>query len=174
MRRMILMVLASIVANLAFGQEMQMAPPAEVKKLDWMIGDWTSKATFTMPEMPPMDVTMTIRCEYDGQFLKQTVVNDFAGMKMTETFYLGWDPTTKKYVSYAFTNFASTPRIERGTMTGDVLTMVSDPWTVDGTTHVSRAIQTKTGTDSMRLKLEFQVEGKWAPAMDATVTRVKK
>jgi hypothetical protein len=167
------MVLASIVASLAFGQEMEMGPPAEIKKLDWMLGEWTTKTSFTMPEMGPMNVTMTVKCDYDGQFLRQTVINDFDGIKMTETFYLGYDEATKKYVSYAFTNFAPTPRIERGTMTGDVMTMVSDPWTAGGMTHVSRATQTKLNNDTMKLKLEFQVDGKWVTAMDATISRKK-
>ena len=174
MKRMLLMVAASIVAALAFGQEMEMAPPAEIKKLDWMIGEWTAKSTFTMPEMPPMNVSMTVKCEYDGQFLKQSVVNDFDGMiKMTETFYMGYDPATQKYVSYAFTNFAPTPRIERGNLAGDILSMVSDPWTAGGETHVSRATQTKVNNDTMKLKLEFQVDGKWVTGMDATFARKK-
>jgi hypothetical protein len=170
---MLLMVLASLVSAFCFGQEMDLAPPAEVKKFDWMLGDWTAKSTFVMPEMPAMDVTMSIKCEWDGQFLKQTAVNDFGLMKMTETFYLGFDPESKKYVSFAFTNLAPVPRIERGALVGDVLTMVSDPWSAGGQTHISRATMSKVGPSEMTMKLEFQVDGKWVTAMDAVFKKTK-
>ncbi len=174
MKRMLLMVLASVVSAFCFGQVPDMAPPAEVKKFDWMIGEWTGKSSFTMPEMPPMDVTMSIKCEWDGQFMKQVAVNDFGMIKMTETFYLGYDPESKKYVSYAFTNFSPVPRIERGTVDGETLVMVSDPWAAGGETHVSRATMTKVNADTLKLKLEFKDGDKWIAAMDATFTRVKK
>lgn len=174
MKRMLLMVLASLVSSFCFGQLPDMAPPAEVKKFDWMIGEWAGKATFTMPEMAPMDVAMTLKCEWDGQFLKQAVVNDFGIVKMTETFYLGYNAASSIYTSWAFTNFAPTPRIERGTMSGDTLIMISDPWTAGGETHVSRSTMTKVDANSMKLKLEFKDGDKWVMAMDATFTRVKK
>src|SRR5690349_3847977 len=105
MRKIMIMAAASMIAAICFGQVPDMTPPAEMKGFDWMVGEWTGTGTWSMEGMDPMQVAMTFKAEWDGQFLKQTAVNDFAGfMKMTETMMLGYDAKKEQYVSYSFTN----------------------------------------------------------------------
>ena len=174
MRKIMIMAAASMIASICFGQVPNMQPPAEMQGFGWMVGEWMDEGTWTMEGMDPMKVATSFKAEWDGQFLKQSAVNDFSGfMKMTETMMLGYDAAKKQYVSYSFTNMAPVPRVERGTMNGQTLTMTSDPWEVMGEAHVSRATMTKVNNDELKMKLEFQVEGKWTTVMDTTYKRKK-
>lgn len=174
MKKIMLTVAAAIVSSFCFGQDMNLAPPAEVKKFDWMVGEWTSTSKWTMPGMEPMDVTSSFKADWDGQFLRQTSVADFGGfMKMTETMYLGYDAGKGEYFSWAFTNFAPSPRIEHGKLTGDTLVMVCDAWDVMGEVSSSRATLTKVGNDELKFKLEFKEDDKWATVTEGVYRRKK-
>jgi len=175
MRRMLLMAAASIVSAFCFGQTPELAAPAEMKKFDWMVGEWTSTSKWTMEGMAPMDVTSTFKAEWDGQFLKQSATSDFAGvMKMTETMMLGYDPRAKEYVSHAFTNFAPTPRVEHGRLVGNTLVMVCDSWEAMGETTSSRATLQRVSDDEINFRLEFKSGEKWTVVTDGVYKRVKK
>ena len=175
MRKILLIAAASFISTVCFGQAIDMAPPAEMKKFDWMVGEWTSTSKWTMTGMEPMDVTSSFKAEWDGQFLKQAATSDFAGFtKMTETMMLGWDAKRGEYVSYAFTNFAPTPRMEHGKLTGETLVMVCDSWDVMGDVTSSRATLTKVNNDQLKIKLEFKEGDKWNVVTDAVYNRVKK
>lgn len=175
MKRMLLMVAASIVSAFCFGQVPDMAPPAEMKKFDWMIGEWTSKGNWSMPGMPEMEVASKFTAAWDGQFLKQSATSDFGGgMVMTETMYLGFDASKGEYTSYSFTNFAPTPRFEHGKLTGETLVMVCDGWDVMGTVTSSRATLTKVSNDEAKFKLEFKEGDKWTTITEGVYKRVKK
>jgi hypothetical protein len=175
MRKILLMAAASIVSAFCFGQTPDLAPPAEMKKFEWMVGEWASKSTWTMTGMPPMEVASTFKAEWDGQFLKQTAVSDFVGfMKMTESMYMGYDAKKGEYVSYAFTNFAPTPRVEHGKLNGDVLVMVCDSWEVMGEVSSSRVTLTKVSNDEVKIKLEFKEGDMWTTVTDGVYKRVKK
>lgn len=175
MRRMLLMAAASIVSAFCFGQTPELTAPTEMKKFDWMVGEWSSTSKWTMEGMAPMDVTSTFKAEWDGQFLKQSATSDFVGfMKMTETMMLGYDANKGEYVSYAFTNFAPTPRMEHGKLTGDTLVMVCDGWEVMGAVTSSRATLTKVSNDELKVKLEFKTGDTWSTVTDGVYKRVKK
>jgi Protein of unknown function (DUF1579) len=175
MKKIMLMAAASIVSAFCFGQTPDMAAPVEMKKFDWMVGEWTTKSKWTMPGMEPMDVASSFKAEWDGQFLKQVASSEFVGfMKMTETMMLGYDASKGEYVSYAFTNFAPTPRIEHGKLTGDVLVMVCDSWDVMGSVSTSRSTLTKLSNDEAKFKLEFKEGDKWSVVTEGVYKRVKK
>lgn len=175
MRKILLVAAASIVSAFCFGQVPEFAPAAELKKFDWLVGDWESSAKWTMTGMDPMDVKSTIKAEWDGQFLKQVGTSDFAGfMKMTETMMLGYDPDKQEYTSWAFTNFAPTPRFEHGKLQGDTLVMVCDAWAAMGDVTSSRATITKVNNNEFKLKLEFKEGDKWTVVTDSVYKRVKK
>lgn len=145
-----------------------MAPHEELKKLDWMIGEWTGKLKWTMEGMEG-EGAMTYKCEWDGNFIKNSAVTDMAGMgKMTETAYLGWDEKNKQYVIHCFTNFSHDPRIERGTLDGNKLILVSDPWNTGGQTMVGRATTVKNDDGTLLFTLEFKMEDKWVKAAEGT------
>ncbi len=93
---------------------------------------------------------------------------------MTETMMLGYDAKKGEYVSYAFTNFAPTPRMEHGKLTGDTLVMVCDGWEVMGAVSASRATLTKVNNNELKIKLEFKTGDTWSVVTDGVYKRVKK
>ncbi|MCH8273975.1 MAG: hypothetical protein IH851_04225 [Armatimonadetes bacterium] len=161
----------SVLCVIAFGtataQVPETGPPAELKELDWMIGEWTGSWNWIMEGMEgPM--TDAIKVEWEGQFMKTTSNSEFMGVKMTDVSYLAWDAKQKKLASWTFTNFAPMPRIEWGTITGNTIVFLSEPWTVSETeTVVSRATMIKKSDSEMSLLLEFKVGDSWSKVADA-------
>ena len=163
-------------AKAGFAQMPDLDAGPEVKKLDWLIGDWTATSTWTMEGMDPMEVEIEYSAKWDGKFISQSTVTDFVFFKMTETMLLGWDPDKKRYSSWAFTNMSSMPRIEHGSLEGDTLTMISEPWLVDGMdeSSSSKAVLTKKGDDQMAFTLYLKVgDEDWAETGKATFKRKK-
>ncbi len=144
-----------------------MEPPTELKKLDWMVGEWSGKVDWTY--MMEAEVPYTVKCEWEGQFLKHTSKMDMMGMMFTETAYYGWDAASKKYRGWTFTNFSPDPRLEAGTLTGDTLVMTSEPWnTGEGELVVGRATITKKGADELHFLLEFKEGETWTKGGEGT------
>ncbi len=165
----IVAVLAALVVT-APAQMPNMEPPAELKQLEWMLGDWTTKMTWTM-EGQAMEMSGEISCVREGQFIKSTSWFEMMGMKFTEVQYLGWDKDAKKYIGWSFTNFSAAPRIERGDWKGDTLTLVSDPWDAGMGPMESRGTMVRKGKDEGHLTLEFKMEGKWQKVGEGTFKR---
>ena len=174
MRKILIFAAASIVAQACFGQTPDFAPSAEMKKLDFMVGEWTSVSTWSMEGMAPTKVTTSVKIAWDGQFLRQTTLSDYEGQfKMTETAMLGYDPAKKQYFSSAYTNVSPMPRTEHGTFDGTVMLMTSDPWEVMGDATTGRATLTKVSNDEMKFKLEFKMGDKWVPVTEGSYIRKK-
>lgn len=167
MKRAILWVIFSLTAT-AFAQMPSLEPPAEVTAMKWMVGEWTSKVHWTM-EGQEMDADMTLKNEFEGQFLKQTSTMDMMGMKFTEVGYLGYDKAKKKYYMYTFTNYGPTPRIEWGTLENNKMVMISEPWDAGmGAPMTSRATLTKKSDTEVHFVLEFKNGDKWDKAAEGT------
>ncbi|MCH7540120.1 MAG: DUF1579 family protein [Proteobacteria bacterium] len=173
MRKILLMAAASIISAFCWGQVPEMGPSDEIKKFDWMVGEWHSKTVWTMPGMGEVKVESNMRVEWDGQFLRQTAKIDFDGMIMTELSMFGYDPYKEKYYSSSFTNMAPTPRIEWGTFEDDTLVMVSEPWQIRGDESVSRATLVKVSDDEIKFKLEFKYGDSWTVVSDSVFKRKK-
>lgn len=144
--------------------------PAELKQLDWSIGSWEGNVKWLMPGMEG-DSKMTFTNEREGHFVKSKSTSEMMGMKMTEIAYVGWNAKTGKFDSYTFTNFASTPRIEHGEVTGSKLVFVSEPWVTTSGTYTSRATMQSPSPDTIQFFLEFQEEGKWVKAAEGQFKR---
>ena len=156
-----------LTAMMSAGQEM--GPSPELKKMDWMIGKWSGNVKWSIPGTPETEAPMDYECTWDGNFIKSSSTMEMAGMgKMTETGYLGWDAKNSKYVMYVFTNFSHDPRIERGTLDGNKLLMVSDPFNVQGQDIVGRATQTRKDDGSVHFLLEFKMGEEWAKVAEGT------
>ncbi len=169
-RTMLTAVLACI-AGAALAQEM--GPPAELKKLDWFMGDWSGTIKWTFPGMAGEGV-MSFSNVWEGQFMKNSSSMDMNGQKSTEVGFLGWNAKTKQYDSWTFTSFAPTPRVEHGTLTGDKIVFLSEPWDVMGMAMESRAAVSKKGAAEIYFLLEFKMEGAWTKAGEGTFKRVAK
>jgi hypothetical protein len=169
MRTLTLLAAVALCAT-SFSQVPDLNPPAELKKLDWIVGGWSGQADFNFGGME-MSVKTKMTVSYDGQFLKSVVLNDYGMLQVTETMYLGWDGTKGEYVSWAFTNLSPLPRVERGKLDGDKLVMVSEPWGVMGQDMVSRATIAKTSDTKAMFTLELKAGEGWEKATDMEMTK---
>ncbi len=169
MRKLLLFLVALGVAAPALAQ-LPTEPPAEMKKQEWMLGNWSGVGTMTMhgTEMP---YTYTVKCDWFGQFMRSVSVMDFGAIKMEETSYMTWDEKASQYTNYAFTNMGPTPRIEHGKEQDGKLVMTSDPWNVMGETSISRGWMEKVDDTHAKFTLEFKNGEKWEKATESTFTK---
>ena len=164
-------VVAALLSAVSISQEPSTAPPPELKKLEWMVGDWVTNMKWLQPGAE-MEMPGTMKVEWDGQFLKTSSVMEAGPMKMTETQYLGWDAKSKKYVGYTFTNFAPTPRIERGDYDGTKLVGVSDPWDAPGMPNIiGRGMIVRKNDNEGTFTLEFKNGDTWTKVAKGTYKR---
>lgn len=162
--------LAVSLSALACPQLPDLNPPPEVKALEWMVGTWKGKSEFSFGGMD-MEVSTSMACSFEGQFLKTVSTNDYGMVQMTETMYTGWDAEKGEYVSWAFTNISPVPRVERGKMEGGVATFVSEPWGIMGQDMVSRTTVQKLSPDKLKFTLEFKAGDGWEKAADMELTK---
>ena len=141
----------------ATAQVPNMEPPAELKKFEWMLGDWSGNVKMSMEGME-LEGVMTYSMSWYGQFMKGSWVWDGMCMKMTDEGYVGWDAAKGKYSSYTFTNMSPVPRIEWGEIKGDSVIWVSEPWVTspEAPPTISRATLTKRPGNQMKFVLEFK------------------
>ena len=141
---------------------------AQVKALDWMLGEWSGTVKWTMMGTES-ETKMDWKGEREGLFLKRSTTTEVMGMKMTEIGYSGWDPSKKKYWTHIYTNFAPGPRFEQGELKGDVFVSVSEPWDTGSGSGLTtgRATFTKKGAD-IHYILEFKNGDKWDKVAEGT------
>lgn len=152
---------------LALGQD-QNAPHPELNKLSWQLGTWEGNVKWSMPGMDD-EMTMAWTSVMDGNFMKSTSTMDMMGQKVTETGYLTWDAKQSRYSYWTFTNFAHMPRVEHGTLDGDKMVMISEPWDAGmGEATVSRATVAKKGDTELTFLLEFKQGETWNKVAEGT------
>jgi len=155
----------------------QMGPPTpapELKKLDFMAGNWSAEGTMTMsPGAPASKWTMTSHAEWmEGNFfLVENSDMDFGTMgKGKEVAYMGYDPDKKVYTYRAF-NSMGEAEDSTGTVDGDTWTWTSDEH-MNGMTMKGRFTMKVLSPTSYTMKFELSPDGsKWMPAMEGTATK---
>jgi hypothetical protein len=177
MRKLGLLLLCTCAAAASIAQDVpELGPSAELKKLDWMVGDWKAANTdFTvMGQAMKMDATMSV--SWEGMFMKAQTQQEFdVGVIFTELMMMGYDADSKKYKSSAYTNFSPEPRVGEGELKGSVLSIDNKPWRSPGGTSESRIKFTKKSDDKITFKLELKIEdGEWEDATEFDFERVKK
>jgi len=150
----------------------QAALSPELNKLDWLIGSWSGDMAWTAPGMEG-NGKYTTRISRDGHFLKLESSMASDSGTYTETSYLSYDPVSKKYVMYNFTNASPVPRIQRGDMTSDsVFVSTSDPWDMGtGTPMTARSTVTMKTKDEVHYLVEFNLNGQWTKAGEVTLKK---
>lgn len=139
--------------------------PKELKDLEWMLGEWSGKATWEFPGAPKMEAEMSFTTVWDGPFMKSTSAQDMGGMKVIETMYMAWDADKKRFSSWTFTNFAATPRIEHATMEGGNFVAISEPWSIGmPEPMISRATTIRKSDTEFEFTLELKDGETWAKA----------
>ncbi|MBA3725133.1 MAG: hypothetical protein H0W86_01460 [Armatimonadetes bacterium] len=162
--------IVALAALLAFAlAPAQEKPSAEMERIAWMLGDWSGKVKWSIKGMNET-VDMPYKAVMEGNFMKSTSSFQMMGMSFSEMSYLCWDSAKKRYSSYTFTKFAPTPRIEHGTLEGDKMVMISEPWTVEGP-MTSRATITKKSDKEVHFLIEFKEGDKWVKTAEGTFTK---
>jgi hypothetical protein len=104
-------------------------PAPELKKLDFMAGDWTSEGDMKPgPGMPGGKFSISSHTEWmEGNFFLVEHSNaDMAAMgKFKELAVLGYDPDRKVYTYHAFSSMGQ-DETSAGTVDGDTWTWLSD------------------------------------------------
>ena len=166
-----LLLIFAIVSAAVLSGAQEMSPPKELKKLDWLLGNWSGKVKWTMPGMAgESDMKLTVTM--DGMFQKQVSIMTMDGQESLETSYVGWDPKKKVYSSWTFTNFAPTPRVEKYVISGNKIVATSQPWEVGmpGGPTSSRATMIRSG-NKFSVSLEFMMGKKWTKVGSGTFTK---
>jgi hypothetical protein len=146
-------------------------PPKELDVFNKLIGSWEATVKWDMMG-EKMDSLYTLKVEREGQFIKMTSVMDMMGMKMTETQFTGWNAGKKKYESWAYSNWAPTPRHELGIMDGTKFISTSDPWEASpGEMTEGRFTMDLKSDKEFPMILEFKMEGKWTTVATGTFKR---
>lgn len=177
MKRISLLVCSVILAATAVSVSAQMGPPApapELKKLDFMAGNWSSEGTMNPgPGMPGGKFTFTSHAEWmDGNyFLVEHSDMDLGAMgKGKELAILGYDPDKKVYTYHAF-NSMGEAEDSTGTVDGDTWTWTSDE-RMNGMTMKGRFTMKVLSSTSYTMKFELSPDGtKWMTGMEGKATK---
>ncbi len=165
-----LLVLMAVSAHAQMGQ----TPAPELKKLDFMAGDWKSEGTMNPgPGMPGGKFAITSHSEWmDGNFfLVEHSDADMASMgKFKELAVLGYDSDRKVYTYTAF-NSMGQAESSAGTVDGDTWTWLSDEH-FGGTTMKGRFSMKVLSPTAYSMKFELSPDGKdWTTAMEGKSTK---
>lgn len=155
----------------------QMAPPSpapELKKLDFMSGDWSAEGTVNPgPGMPGGKFSETSHAEWmDGNyFLVEHSDGEYGAMgKAKEIAVMGYDPDRKVYTYHAFSSVGEA-EAATGTLEGDTWTWTSDEH-MNGMTMKGRYTMKVLSPTSYTMKYELSQDGtNWMTAMEGKATK---
>jgi hypothetical protein len=168
-------VVFTLLAALSVQAQMGPSTPApELKKLDFMAGDWTSEGDMKPgPGMPGGKFSISSHAEWmEGNFFLVEHSNaDMAAMgKFKELAVMGYDPDRKVYTYHAF-NSMGQDETSAGTMDGDTWTWLSDEH-FGGTTMKGRFTMKVLSPTSYTMKFELSPDGtNWMTAMEGKATK---
>jgi len=179
MKRVSMIVYASLLILVtAVSMQAQMEPPTpapELKKLDFLTGDWAAEGTMTMGPTgtPSTKWTMNTHAEWmQGNFFLVEHDNmEMSAMgKTTELAVLGYDPDRKVYTYKAFSSMGEAEE-STGTVDGDTWTWTSDEH-FGGQTMKGRYTMKVLSPTSYTMKFELSPDGKeWTTAMEGKATK---
>ena len=171
----VLVVLTAILAGSAYAQMGPPTPAPELKKLDFLAGDWTTEGTFVPgpPGTPPAKFSTTSHAEWmEGNFfLVENGESNMEGMgKMKEMVVMGYDPDQKMY-TYRNFNSVGQSELSLGTVDGDTWTWTGDEH-FGGMTMKGRVTMKVLSPTSYTTKFELSMDGnEWFQAMEAKSTK---
>jgi Protein of unknown function (DUF1579) len=165
-----LLAVASISAQMA-----PQTPAPELKKLEFMSGDWSAEGTMTPgpPGTPTAKWSMTSHAEWmEGNFyLVEHSDMDLGPMgKGKELAVLGYDPDKKMYTYHSF-NSMGQGETATGTADGDTWTWNSDEH-MGGMTMKGRYTMKVLSPTSYTMKFELSQDGtNWMTGMEGKATK---
>jgi len=168
-------VVFTLLTALSVQAQMGPATPApELKKLDFMAGDWTSEGDMKPgPGMPGGKFSISSHTEWmEGNFFLVEHSNaDMAAMgKFKELAVFGYDPDRKVYTYHAF-NSMGQDETSAGTVDGDTWTWLSDEH-FGGMTMKGRFTMKVLSPTSYTMKYELSQDGtNWMTGMEGKATK---
>jgi Protein of unknown function (DUF1579) len=151
------------------------SPSPELKRLDFLAGDWTTEGTFVPgpPGTPPSKFTTTSHAEWmEGNFfLVENGEANLEGMgKMKELVVMGYDPDEKVY-TYRNFNSLGQSELSTGKVDGDTWIWIGDEH-VGGMTMKGRVTLKVLSPTSYTTKFELSMDGnQWFQTMEAKSTK---
>jgi Protein of unknown function (DUF1579) len=169
--------LFALLAAVSLYAQMEMPAPApELKKLDFLTGNWTAEGTMTPPGPPSSSATkwtMTTNAEWleGSYFLVEHSNGDLGPMgKIKELAVMGYDRDRKVYTYNAFSSFGEVESAT-GTIDGDTWTWLSDEH-MNGSTFKGRYTMKVLSPTSYTMKFEMSQDGtNWATTMEGKATK---
>jgi hypothetical protein len=166
--------LALVTASSVQAQMGAATPAPELKKLDFMAGNWTSEGDMKPgPGTPGGKFSSSSHAQWmDGNFfLVEHSDLDLGAMgKGKELSILGYDPDRKVYTYNAF-NSMGEAESSTGTVEGDTWTWTSEEH-MGGTTMKGRFTMKVLSPTSYTMKFELSKDGaNWTTAMEGKATK---
>ena len=163
-----------ITAAAVQAQMAPLTPAPELKKMDFMTGDWTAEGTMTMGSGTPTSKwTMNTHSEWmEGNFfLVENSDMDLGPMgKGKEVAYMGYDRDKKVYTYRAF-NSMGEAEDSTGTVDGDTWTWSSIEH-MNGMSMKGRFTMKVLSPTSYTMKFELSQDGtNWMTGMEGKATK---
>ena len=178
MKRSLITVLFLLIALLAGSAYAQMGPPTpapELKKLDFMAGDWSVEGTLVAgpPGTPPTKYTSLDHGEWlEGNFflVLHSDVNIESMGKSKDLAVLGYDPDKKVYTYTHFNSIGQTST-STGTVEGDSWTWLGDE-SYGGMSFKTKTTMKIVSPTSYSMKVDMSMDGtNWMTALDVKATK---
>lgn len=173
--KLLLSLVVLMTATVCLAQEgmMDMRPPAELKNLEFMLGEWTCELkTYGMGGGGDSTAKATIKTTktLGDRFYKTEFVTDFEGMGRFEGLQLlSFDPEKKQYRCYWFDGMSSDVLDMSGTMTGGKLVLTSKPTPMPGMGEITfRATYERKPNSEIYFLLEMKQGNEWSKALEGT------
>lgn len=149
------------------------APPPEMKAVDFMVGNFKGTANFYMNgQKSPSPCSVKSERALNDRYVHtmidyQMKMQGMPDMKIAGMHMLTYDPAGKQYVAWWFDGTASTVMHMTGNFDGDKLVLVSDPTPMEpgGPAGVMRTTWWKKGSEVDYL-LEMKQGDSWTTFMD--------
>lgn len=152
------------------------AAPVEVKKLDFLAGNWSAEQKTYMPGSNTAQTSpASVRCQWilQGRFLSYRYQTSFPGMGDYQGQLLfTYDPEAKTYRSWWFDSMSAQVSASEGNFEGSKLIMVSKPEEVPGMGIVSmRTTFEPKPNKEVYFLLEMKMGEKWEKMLEADFKR---
>lgn len=118
---------------MADGAEQPPKPHPELKRLDRLVGTWKMKGHAVGSDENNILGETTFKWLDGGFFLQQDMKMDYAGTPITSHELIGYDPMTKAFASFVYSNMAPDPWPYTWDVQGDDITIAIKKPPMDAT-----------------------------------------
>ncbi len=128
--KLVVTVLAFAIGMFAVAQDMQMKPPAELAKIEFLLGSWKSSGTFSEEDGSEGKIAGScVGTKKLGNMWIELKTNDVMGSmgKMEGQLMLTYDPIKSKYVGVWFDSMSTQSMTLAGSFEGTKLVLLSEP-----------------------------------------------